>query len=767
MKTRSILTRRGFLGGAAVACGFTAAQTAKAAELPDTRPLTLEGDLTEMLMDGAHKFVERKIRESVTARQRHWKRDFSSPAAYEQSVAANRQRFLEKIGVVDQRLSPSIESFGDDLSSSLIAGTPAYRVYQVRWQVLEGVHAEGLRFEPNQTPIAQIVALPDADHTPEQIAGLATGLAPREQFARALAESGCRVLAPVLIDRTTRWSGHTGFRPTGQTHREWIYRQAFQMGRHIIGYEVQKVLAAVDWFREKAPALPIGVAGSGEGGLVAFYAAAADTRIAAALVSGYFNSREKVWSEPIYRNVWALLEEFGDAELATLVAPRTLVAVFSGYPEVHNHKGDLTPPSYREVAAEFERIGKLLPSGFQQRRLVSGPDHEPVAEYLSLLVGRTLKRITAPPPVDQRRSFDPGPRQERQVRELENHVQGLLRKSEHVRSDFYLLKAAPQFADETWTTKDSIAPLPSGPFIAASDRYREYFRKEVIGNFDEPYLPPNPRSRKTRETEKWIGYEVVLDVWPEFFTWGALLVPKDLRAGERRPVVVCQHGRSGRPWDTVEGENPYYQFAAKLADRGFIVFAPQNPYIFEDRYRWLSRKGNGIKTSLFSVIVAQHEQALRWLGSLPFVDPDRIAFYGLSYGGETAMRVPAVLKGYCLSICSGDFNQWAWKVASTDERFSFMYTIEWEMPYFNMGNTFDYAEMAYLIFPRPFMVERGHNDRVGRDRWVAYEYAKARFLYTQFGMPERTEIEYFHGGHAIHGAGSFEFLHKHLKWNPP
>ena len=230
-------------------------------------------------------------------------------------------------------------------------------------------------------------------------------------------------------------------------------------------------------------------------------------------------------------------------------------------------------------------------------------------------------------------------------------------------------------------------------------------------------------------------------------------------------MVVCQHGRSGRPWDTVEGDNPYYQFAAKLADRGFVVFAPQNPYIFEDRYRWLSRKGNGIKTSLFSVIIAQHEQALRWLGSLPFVDPDRIAFYGLSYGGETAMRVPAALKGYCLSICSGDFNQWATKVASTDERFSFMYTIEWEMPYFNMGNTFDYAEMAYLIFPRPFMVERGHNDRVGRDRWVAYEYAKARFLYAQFGMPDRTEIEYFNGGHAIHGAGAFEFLHKHLKWN--
>ena len=74
---------------------------------------------------------------------------------------------------------------------------------------------------------------------------------------------------------------------------------------------------------------------------------------------------------------------------------------------------------------------------------------------------------------------------------------------------------------------------------------------------------------------------------------------------------------------------------------------------------------------------------------------------------------PPLLEKYALSICSGDFNQWTRKVAATDEPFSFMRTIEWEMPYWNWGHTFDYAEMAYLIFPRPFMVERGHLDLVG------------------------------------------------------
>src|SRR6185312_298851 len=115
------------------------------------------------------------------------------------------------------------------------------------------------------------------------------------------------------IYRTDEWSGNPLVGFTNQSHREWIYRQAYQMGRHVIGYEVQKVMAVVDWFasRPDRDGTKIGVAGYGEGGLIAFDAAAADPRIDAAFVSGYFGPRERVWSETIDRNVWGLLREFG------------------------------------------------------------------------------------------------------------------------------------------------------------------------------------------------------------------------------------------------------------------------------------------------------------------------------------------------------------------------------------------------------------------------------------------------------------------------
>jgi hypothetical protein len=62
------------------------------------------------------------------------------------------------------------------------------------------------------------------------------------------------------IAYTLRFRGINGLRRgnprlhlTNEPHRELIYRMSYQMGRHIIGYEVQKVLAAVDWFERKSP----------------------------------------------------------------------------------------------------------------------------------------------------------------------------------------------------------------------------------------------------------------------------------------------------------------------------------------------------------------------------------------------------------------------------------------------------------------------------------------------------------------------------------
>jgi dienelactone hydrolase len=126
----------------------------------------------------------------------------------------------------------------------------------------------------------------------------------------------------------------------------------------------------------------------------------------------------------------------------------------------------------------------------------------------------------------------------------------------------------------------------------------------------------------------------MLDVWTHLTASGILLVPKDIKPGERRPVVVCQTGLEGRPIDASDPKidsHAYHHFAASLADDGFVVYSPQNPFIGHDNFRVLQRMGHPLKLALFSFVLGQNEQSLNWLTTQPFVDPDRIGFYGLSY----------------------------------------------------------------------------------------------------------------------------------------
>lgn len=741
--------------------------------LPDTQPLIKDGDISEQMHAAALEDMDQLITDSVKTRARHWHRNTSSPQAYVESIRENREHFRHIIGLKDKRVPVALERYGDETNLALVGKTKTYRVYQVRWPVLEQVSGEGLLLEPKGKPRGYIIALPDADQTPEQIAGLAGGIPAEAQIARRFVENGFAVIVPVLINRSDAGSGNPAILMTNMPHREWIHRQAYMMGRHIIGYEVQKVLALVDWVNIHRHD-QIGVAGYGEGGLIAMYAAAVDTRIDAALVSGYFKSRQRTWREPLYRNVWGLLAEFGDAEIASLIAPRGLVIHYTDEPDVDGPPepkgkksqaapGRLSTPEFDEVEEEYLRIDSLVPASLQRRSLVRS-DAAAANALAKLLKTEANMALSKELPQNLRQTYLPAVRQFAQMKELEAHVQRLIRGSDQIRNDFFLYKAMPEFRNEAWTYAQFADKKPD-KFLTASKEFRKMFWDDVIGRIDSPLPTPKPRTRKIYDKPKWTGYEVVLDVGGEGFAWGVLLLPKDLQPGEKRPVVVCQHGRHGVPSDVIEGDKPaYHDFAAHLAERGFITLAPHNLYKEEEQYRTLSRKGNTVKASMFSVMLRHHEQWLTWLASLPQVDEKRVGFYGLSYGGESAVRIPPLLDGYCLSICSGDFNDWTRKVATTEDKHSFMFTDEWEMPYFNMGSTFSYAELTYLMFPRPFMVERGHHDGVSIDPWVAYEYAKTRWLYAQFGQEDRTEIEFFNGGHTINGQGTFEFLHKQLNW---
>ena len=671
----------------------------------------------------------------------------------QEPLAKKRERLKKILGIVDERVKPNLEYISGPGKPSLVAEIDGCKVHAVRWAVLPGIDAEGFLIEPKEKPKANVVYL----------GGVGVG---RTNLPYDLEHAlhGCRVLVPTLIDRDDDLSSNARLkRQTNIPHREFVYRMAYEMGRTLTGYEVQKVLAAVDWFTQQSAKLPVGVIGYDDGGMIAYFAGAIDDRVRTTGVWGYFAPRERVHDWPIDHNLWGLLGEFGDAEIARLYTGRGLhfrhtppLSRWDG-PVVRPGRGGAAPGKLAPVmidgqvqAAELKRItGEpvKLPAG-------NAPDdfRKGFLSDLGVWVSDDFVRETAVAYTTKHKPQpDPGyaARHKRQFDQLVSYIQKLWRDSDAVRKEYW--KNADASSPQKWET--------------SCETYRNYFHSEVIGKLPEPTKPLNPRTRQVYDEKLWTGHEVVLDVYDDVIAYGILLLPKDMKPGEKRPVVVCQHGLEGRP-DSICNPNEtkfYRSFGSKLADMGYIVYAPQNPYIFENHFRQIQRKANPLKLSLFSFIIRQHQRTLDWLETLPQVEKTKIGFYGLSYGGKTAMRVPAIEKRYCLSICSGDFNEWIGKNVSVDLDRSYMWTGEYEMYEFDLGNTFNYAEMAYLIAPRPFMVERGHNDGVGTDEMVAYEYAKVRYLYAQrLKIPERTIIDFQPGAHEIFLKGTKDFLIQHL-----
>ncbi len=743
--------------------------------------LTWQGDLSERMVSGIDRFLMQKTGDTKVSREQEWTdRSKAGTAAWSAHLEKERETLKRIWGMSGEREKPAPETgISSATLTPVIADFGEITVLPVKWRVAHNLDMVGLLVQPKKAVKARLVMIPDADQTPESLAGIGSGKARNGSVsppALYLAAQGIQVLIPALISRSQEFSGSPLLNIyTNQPHREWIYRQGFNIGRHIIGFELLKIASCIDWLESQkvisgGSASPIAVAGYGEGGMLALYTAAVDPRVSALLTGGYLGNSEGVWKEPIYRNLHGNLSQAGNSELLAMSAHAKIIVEYSRSPEVKDPPliegrrggaapGTLTTPELQSVENEIGQALRYQKQGKDGIVLISDnrqPFRQPFAPAALAALCTALK--VSPGPVSIAGSAAPAgwpdvsEREKLLFQQMEDLVQ-------------YELAICERKRNQAFWTNIKNAPEKDGP---AKTALREQFH-QTIGKISDPLLSPSPKIKLVESNAKWQKYEVALDVWDGVFAWGILVVPTTAREGSRLPVVVCQHGLEGLPEGLITRDTSdrkfkiYKSLALNLAERGYVTFSPHNPYRGEDLFRVLQRKANPIGLSLFSVIAGQHQQIVNWLGSLDFVDRQKIGFYGLSYGGKTAMRIPALVEGYALSVCSGDFNEWIRKVATTRATFSYQFTKEYEIYEWDLGNRFNYAEMAALIAPRPFMVEYGYKDGIGTAEWIGYEFGKVRKHYDLSGLGNRVEIDLFDGVHEIHGVKTYPFLDKHLK----
>ena len=417
----------------------------------------------------------RKLEASIAERAKHWQRDFSSPEAYQKSIEPNRQRLAHILGVRDARafmtawkLVGENNATGDGREGRRLRGSRGALAPHLRGRAWRGTAPAADRSEWRQ--LADVVAIPDADQTPEMIAGLLRR-ATESQYARRLAESGCRVLVPTLVNRISQ--------PTPRkkiTNREFLYRSAFELGRHLIGYEIQKVLAGVDWFSRRGGAAMTrrSAWSAGRRRPAGPGAAALDPRIDVACVSGHFRPREKVWQEPIDRNVFGPSSNSATRNWPLMVAPRPLVVkppwARGRTSRPRRRRRNPARQNWRTWRAEVARAKDSAgfransSSGDGSGSFGSAPPR-PLKQSLDLSPpGRLLVRRR---PTKARCVRCSGP-PTRQMHEIDRHSQWFLLESPYVREEF-------------------IAKLDTSSlekFEKTIEPYREIFYNEVIGRFD-------------------------------------------------------------------------------------------------------------------------------------------------------------------------------------------------------------------------------------------------------------------------------------------
>lgn len=242
-----------------------------------------------------------------------------------------------------------------------------------------------------------------------------------------------------------------------------------------------------------------------------------------------------------------------------------------------------------------------------------------------------------------------------------------------------------------------------------------------------------------------------------------LLVPK---GAAKSPAVVCIHSMHSSP-EQVAGliETPDYtrRFGARLAERGYVVFAPLMMGTKELRSRF-DRQAILLGTRLQWLEQQKIFGAIRYLQSLPEVDPRLIGAYGISWGGRTAMYQGALDPRVAATVISGHFNDTVPKMVTASPHCTpFIDTTEDYAFFRRLAVRFSDADVASLICPRPVFIEQGERDPVVWRPMAEKAFAELRAHYEKLDLAPRAEIGIFDGGHEVHGDEAFLFLDRCLK----
>ena len=715
-----------------------------------THTLTESYDFSYAYVTQLVDYVQHYINETQPGRTNLWDWNYGNFENYKVSIAPHLTNLSAMLGIVPAQ-TEIVSNSWQIIGTGIYHSVESFSIF-----VSTGVTVRGLAVFPNTTNSVSAVVIPSAaPFTPEILLGIDTNYPSEVRIGQKLAEKGLAVICPLIINHEKYWSGHPSVRTNILDHRRWLFQQGYHIGKPLIGVETAELVACVKALLNDSRVLSnsIGIIGRElDAGVAAFYAGALEDKIQAVFLSGYFNQRTNVWRQSIDHHQWGVLKEFGDAEVASLVAPRSLIIESPfNFPNVPIN---IVSSEYIRAKIHYDKLG--ITNKINYFTPIGGTNIFGCEDSINSF----LKALNAPTGNFQdsflvlTSSYSSISQMRDSFYEIQNWYQNLCSNSYSVRQSYFWDKI-----DRTSISNYEISVEP----------FRSNLIYEMFGPFPEPDIPLQVWTSVYKSNDSFTTYRILMTLYTNVNSYGLLCVPNNIGVGEKRPCVVCQHGLEGTPEHVADyaNTNVYHFFAARLAEEGFVTYAPQNPIKYNKTFIDIQRRAGTVKKDLMGLILRQHQRGLDFLSSLPFVNSENIGIYGLSWGGRTASWIGAAEPRYSVSVSGGNFSDAVQKYTSLLHNSSYLYVSQsWrcedDLWKFNRLNKFSHAELAAMIAPRPFMVECGLDDNVSVAKWASNEYIKVRQLYDDLGIPNKTQIEFFDGGHEINGVESFEFLKTNL-----
>jgi dienelactone hydrolase len=206
--------------------------------------------------------------------------------------------------------------------------------------------------------------------------------------------------------------------------------------------------------------------------------------------------------------------------------------------------------------------------------------------------------------------------------------------------------------------------------------------------------------------------------------------------------------------------DPDQNYAAELAERGYITFAP-DAIAFEERnwsggtfqaayYELASRLVAG--RTLLAKVLHDASVGIDYLESRADVDRNRIGFIGHSYGGRMAIWVPAIDKRIKASVSNcGCVN---YKNSLCHEA-----GIQMEFCVPGVMGVGDIEDVVALVAPTPLYISAAGQDKWSRGAQELFDSAKSAF------SGDDLQLKVWPGGHVFTKAmreDAYAFLDQHL-----